>query len=207
MSACLFVSPRIARADVSSRKSLIRFRCPVYRYSFQEIKPMQFPITRRSCTGRGITAVRAASIDKVSDAIKPGGLVESDKLPTDVRKRAMDAVDECGRRVTVGDVASRAGLKVTEAQKALQALAADTDGFLEVFAGSFSCSLFQLLQKNLNSGNESSRLNMRKSISKVTSEILGGNSGEWVSPFRTHCLFFFQIHRVWIELLSSLHHI
>lgn len=77
--------------------------------------------------------VKAASIDKVSGgAIKPGGLVESDKLPTDVRKRAMEAVDECGLRVTVGDVASRAGLKVTEAQKALQALAADTDGFLEV---------------------------------------------------------------------------
>ncbi|CDY51135.1 BnaCnng20220D [Brassica napus] len=42
--------------------------------------------------------------------IKRGGLVESDK-PTDVRKGAMEAVDECGLRVTVGDVASRAGLK------------------------------------------------------------------------------------------------
>ncbi|GLT72964.1 hypothetical protein SLA2020_448550 [Shorea laevis] len=36
------------------------------------------------------------------------------------------------RRVTIGDVASRAGLKLNEAQKALQALAADTNGFLEV---------------------------------------------------------------------------
>lgn len=44
----------------------------------------------------------------------------------------MDAVDSLGRRVTVGDVASKAGLKLNEAQKALQALAADTDGFLEV---------------------------------------------------------------------------
>lgn len=58
--------------------------------------------------------------------------MESDKLPTDVRKRTMDAVDACGGRVTIGDVASRAGLKLNEAQKALQALAADTDGFLEV---------------------------------------------------------------------------
>lgn len=56
---------------------------------------------------------KAASIDKV---IRPGGLLESDKLPTGVRKRAME---ECGRRVTVGDMASRADLKVT-------------DGFLEV---------------------------------------------------------------------------
>ena len=66
--------------------------------------------------------------------IRPGGAVESDKLCSDVRKRAMEAVDACGRRVTVGDVAGRAGLKLFEAQKALQALAADTRGFLEVLA-------------------------------------------------------------------------
>lgn len=44
----------------------------------------------------------------------------------------MDAVDACGGRVTIGDVASKAGLKLNEAQKALQALASDTNGFLEV---------------------------------------------------------------------------
>lgn len=44
----------------------------------------------------------------------------------------MDAIDSSGRRVTIGDVASKAGLKLNEAQKALQALAADTNGFLEV---------------------------------------------------------------------------
>ncbi|KAK6944058.1 hypothetical protein RJ641_025160 [Dillenia turbinata] len=66
------------------------------------------------------------------NAIKPGGIVESDKLASDVRKRAMDAIDACGGRVTIGDVASKAGFKLNEAQKALQALAADTDGYLEV---------------------------------------------------------------------------
>ncbi|KAF7846642.1 hypothetical protein BT93_L3975 [Corymbia citriodora subsp. variegata] len=75
-------------------------------------------------------AVRAAA--DLTTGVRPGGAVESDRLPSDVRKRAMDAVDSCGRRVTIGDVASRAGLKVNEAQRALQALAADTDGFLEV---------------------------------------------------------------------------
>lgn len=44
----------------------------------------------------------------------------------------MDAVDSLGGRVTIGDVSSKAGLKLSEAQKALQALAADTGGFLEV---------------------------------------------------------------------------
>ncbi|PRQ43942.1 hypothetical protein RchiOBHm_Chr3g0473761 [Rosa chinensis] len=82
----------------------------------------RFPQSRASAS-----AVRASIA-----AIRPGGAVESDKLPSDVRKRAMDAVDACGRRVTVGDVAGRAGLKLHEAQNALQALASDTQGFLEV---------------------------------------------------------------------------
>lgn len=64
--------------------------------------------------------------------VKTGGIVESDKLPSDVRKRAMDAIDALGKRVTVGDVASKAGLQLSEAQKSLQALATDTNGFLEV---------------------------------------------------------------------------
>ncbi|KAJ0809215.1 hypothetical protein HanPI659440_Chr01g0012251 [Helianthus annuus] len=64
--------------------------------------------------------------------VRPGRIIESDKLPAEVRKRTMEAVDKCGRRVTVGDVASKAGIKLTEAQRALQALAADTDGFLEM---------------------------------------------------------------------------
>ncbi|OIT03846.1 PREDICTED: uncharacterized protein At5g03900, chloroplastic [Nicotiana attenuata] len=64
--------------------------------------------------------------------VKAGGIVESDKLPPEVRKRAMDAVDALGKRVTVGDVASKAGLQLSQAQKALQALATDTNGFLEV---------------------------------------------------------------------------
>ncbi|KAJ9695098.1 hypothetical protein PVL29_010546 [Vitis rotundifolia] len=68
----------------------------------------------------------------VASGIRPGGIVETDKLPSDVRKRAIDAVDACGGRVTIGDVASKGGLKLNEAQKALQALAADTNGFLEV---------------------------------------------------------------------------
>ncbi|KAK9127780.1 hypothetical protein Syun_016577 [Stephania yunnanensis] len=77
-----------------------------------------------------VSVVRA-SVD-VPAGIKPGNRVETDKLPTDVRNRAMDAVDSCGGRVTIGDVASKAGLKLDEAQRALQALAADTNGFLEV---------------------------------------------------------------------------
>ncbi|XP_042510923.1 uncharacterized protein At5g03900, chloroplastic [Macadamia integrifolia] len=69
---------------------------------------------------------------EIPDAIKPGNSFETDKLPSNVRNRAMKAVDSCGGRVTIGDVASKAGLKLNESQKALQALAADAGGFLEV---------------------------------------------------------------------------
>nr|PNR27888.1 hypothetical protein PHYPA_028480 [Physcomitrium patens] len=58
--------------------------------------------------------------------------IEIDSLPPFVRDSTMKAVDDLGRRVTVGDVASRAGLKLTQAETALQALAADSGGFLEV---------------------------------------------------------------------------
>ncbi|AQK71512.1 hypothetical protein Zm00014a_044669 [Zea mays] len=64
--------------------------------------------------------------------VRPGGAVETDRLPSDVRDRAMEAVDHFGGRVTIGDVASRAGLQLAQAERALQALAADTEGFLEV---------------------------------------------------------------------------
>ncbi|KAG0567989.1 hypothetical protein M758_7G174500 [Ceratodon purpureus] len=64
-------------------------------------------------------------------ALKPKS-IEIDSLPPFVRDSTMKAVDDLGRRVTVGDVASRAGLKLTQAETALQALAADSGGFLEV---------------------------------------------------------------------------
>nr|GLL17946.1 uncharacterized protein At5g03900, chloroplastic [Ipomoea trifida] len=88
-------------------------------YKFRPIKPPFLQIR--------------ASVDVATTSdIKPGAAVESDKLPSDIRKRAMDAIDSLGGRVTVGDVASKAGLQLNEAQKALQALATDTNGFLEV---------------------------------------------------------------------------
>ncbi|KAL1821261.1 hypothetical protein ACET3Z_016130 [Daucus carota] len=84
-------------------------------------------------TSRGSSgSVIRASVDFSPLSVRPGGIIETDKLPSDVRKRTMDAVDECGGRVTIGDVASKAGINLNQAQKALQALAADTNGFLEV---------------------------------------------------------------------------
>ena len=58
--------------------------------------------------------------------------LESLKLGQRVRKSVQDAVEGLGGRVTVGDVAARAGVKLSEAEEALNALAADAGGTLEV---------------------------------------------------------------------------
>lgn len=95
------------------------------------LQTRHFPINARS----SFLAIRASvrDVNAVTSGFnRPGGVLESDKLPIDVRKRAMGAVDACGLRVTIGDVARTAGLQLDESQKALQALASDTNGFLEV---------------------------------------------------------------------------
>nr|XP_027066949.1 uncharacterized protein At5g03900, chloroplastic-like [Coffea arabica] len=129
ISTCFFtVSPKSRYKSyftTISAKPTFQLRRQASLLSFHSFK------LRRSCN-RARAAVIRASIDVTTSSIRPGGAVESDKLPADLRKRAMDAIDSCGRRVTVGDVASKAGLQFNEAQKALQALAADTEGFLEV---------------------------------------------------------------------------
>eukprot|EP00252_Welwitschia_mirabilis_P008304 TRINITY_DN2007_c0_g1_i1.p1 TRINITY_DN2007_c0_g1~~TRINITY_DN2007_c0_g1_i1.p1 ORF type:complete len:522 (-),score=95.22 TRINITY_DN2007_c0_g1_i1:346-1911(-) len=87
---------------------------------------------RTECVQRASALICNAKLkDGIAD-FKPGSRVESDKLPSSVRKRAISAIDKFGGRVTIGDVASTAGLKLNEAEKALQAIAADSGGFLEV---------------------------------------------------------------------------
>lgn len=53
-------------------------------------------------------------------------------IPASVRRRVEDAVESLAARVTAGDVAARAGIRVSEAETALNALAADTLGTLQV---------------------------------------------------------------------------
>ncbi|XP_059292325.1 uncharacterized protein At5g03900, chloroplastic-like [Lycium ferocissimum] len=112
ISTCFFftVRPTNTQSIVFSRKSFV-------------LKP-----SRIHSQGLRYRSKRRSSVNFV----RASGLVESDNVPSDVRKRAMEAVDALGKRVTVGDVASKAGLQLTQAQKALQALASDTNGFLEV---------------------------------------------------------------------------
>lgn len=75
---------------------------------------------------------KAESSGGFMEAFSPKKTVEIDSLPPLVRDSTIKAVEDLGRRVTIGDVAARAGIKVSEAEKALRALASDTNGFLEV---------------------------------------------------------------------------
>lgn len=129
MSACFSPTPK-TRSFALARKP---FKPSEFHYFTLLPSPPLIRPSKSRCGRTSVSVIRASSVDvAAASAIRPGGAVESDKLPSDVRKRAMDAIDSSGRRVTVGDVASKAGLKLNEAQRALQALAADTDGFLEV---------------------------------------------------------------------------
>jgi hypothetical protein len=129
ISTCFTVTPKSRLLLIS--KSSLNLKPPD---SFSRLHTLTFPrFSGKIPNSRVLVPAVRASTD-VATGLRPGSVVESDKLPTELRKRAMDAVDASGGRVTIGDVASRAGLKLTEAQKALQALAADTEGFLEVYS-------------------------------------------------------------------------
>ena len=60
------------------------------------------------------------------------GKLESTRIPQKVRQRVEDAVESLGGRVTIGDVSSRAGLTLAETERTLNALAADSEGTLQV---------------------------------------------------------------------------
>lgn len=71
-------------------------------------------------------------LDAARDAAagKPG--LEIDTIDGDIRRRAQDAISAGRYRVTIGDVASRAGLSLSQAESAVKALAADSQATLAV---------------------------------------------------------------------------
>ncbi len=68
------------------------------------------------------------------DAVPGKGELLSPRLDADVRQRAENAIELRGGRVTIGDVASTAGLRLNQAEEAVRALAADSQATLKVGA-------------------------------------------------------------------------
>eukprot|EP00249_Psilotum_nudum_P020580 c27768_g1_i1 orf=489-2204(-) len=111
------------------------FRCriPVSRCNGLVLDRRKGMIYRGSRRRNGLLIrCRVEGAEILVSALKFGKRIETDSLPPDIRDRTMSAVDDLGGRVTVGDVASKAGLKLSQAEMALQALASDVGGFLEV---------------------------------------------------------------------------
>eukprot|EP00199_Chlamydomonas_sp_CCMP681_P006225 CAMPEP_0119106186 /NCGR_PEP_ID=MMETSP1180-20130426/3950_1 /TAXON_ID=3052 ORGANISM="Chlamydomonas cf sp, Strain CCMP681" /NCGR_SAMPLE_ID=MMETSP1180 /ASSEMBLY_ACC=CAM_ASM_000741 /LENGTH=214 /DNA_ID=CAMNT_0007091451 /DNA_START=183 /DNA_END=823 /DNA_ORIENTATION=- len=81
---------------------------------------------------RGALHVAHAANWNPAEIVKREQGLQSNRLPTALRERVEQAVQELRFRVTVGDVAARAGVKLSEADTALKALAYDTLATLEV---------------------------------------------------------------------------
>jgi hypothetical protein len=58
--------------------------------------------------------------------------MQSNQLDAGIKERVEKAISKLGFRVTVGQVAAAAGVKLSEAEQALKALAYDSLGNLEV---------------------------------------------------------------------------
>lgn len=107
---------------------------PHPRGFYQKVSPLR-PLNPRSAT-RVIAHAKKNDektfLDAARDAAagKPG--LESDKIDADIRRRAQDAISAGRYRVTVGDVASRSGLSLSQAESTVKALAADSQATLAV---------------------------------------------------------------------------
>ena len=85
---------------------------------------------------RGSVATNTRAI-ALTDVLRPGApkrIVESEQLPKEIRDPVMDSIQSLGGKCTVGDVASAAGVKLSDAENAMKAIAADTGATLEVSA-------------------------------------------------------------------------
>lgn len=83
---------------------------------------------------RGSVATNTRAI-ALTDVLRPGApkrIVESEQLPKEIRDPVMDSIQSLGGKCTVGDVASAAGVKLSDAENAMKAIAADTGATLEV---------------------------------------------------------------------------
>jgi hypothetical protein len=58
--------------------------------------------------------------------------LEISKIDGKLREKVESAIDRLGSSVTVGDVAATAGVTIADAEAALNALAADCQGTLQV---------------------------------------------------------------------------
>lgn len=101
----------------------------------RQLQPMQRQFGSRPSTVQ-VRAFDSTSTHKTSwnpvEVVKREQGLQSNRLPTNLRESVTAAVEQLSYRVTVGDVAGRAGVKFEDADDALKALAYDSLAALEV---------------------------------------------------------------------------
>lgn len=130
--------PRLSRFLGPSTRSL----APQHRSYLAHIscwtpapRPAGVEAPRRQLPPRRLPSPVAAlprSAVELLDAVPGKGELLTPRLDPDVRQRAEKAIELRGRRVTIGDVASTAGLRLEQAEEAVRALAADSQATLQV---------------------------------------------------------------------------
>ncbi|KAG2434871.1 hypothetical protein HYH02_012071 [Chlamydomonas schloesseri] len=129
-------------------QSLLRLRQPQQAPAApvppqQPLAPGQRRGGDRAGRGAGSAVLCSASTGREADSdwapnpmelVKREAGLQSNRLDPDLRERVEAAIERLGGRVTVGDVAARAGVKLAQADEALKALAYDTAAALQVSA-------------------------------------------------------------------------
>ncbi|GBF97383.1 hypothetical protein Rsub_11030 [Raphidocelis subcapitata] len=118
--------PLAAHAQRPARPPLPRPAAPAARPS-PAPAPARGPAPPRAALPRS----PSGAFDPLRDFQRELGM-QSNRLDPDIRERVEGAIEALGWRATVGEVAARAGVKLSEADGALKALAYDSLGHLEV---------------------------------------------------------------------------
>ncbi|KAI3430860.1 hypothetical protein D9Q98_009269 [Chlorella vulgaris] len=124
-AACSRTTPRFSSspAQLASRPSSPSL-FPARRTLLRAARPL----------GSRTTAAAAARgpVELLLDNVAGKSELLSPKLDPELRRRTVQAIKQRGGRVTIGDVASTAGLKLDQAEDAVRALASDSQATLQV---------------------------------------------------------------------------
>lgn len=136
METCIFRASLFPPRICPNFRTLTRSSILVSSGSALILRPrFKVPDWRR----RGLFVCQSNSISDSVDTFQSEKGLRSTRISSSIREKVETAVQRQGYRVTVGDVSGSAGVTLSEAEEALQALAADSLGSLEVHFVSCSC--------------------------------------------------------------------
>lgn len=128
-SPMMLHQPKVATAHAVHRRAALRTTPLAHQLCTPCRLPSTWPRTPRHASARSTSAASAQAPQE--ETLRNDDL-EWLKIDQETRTRVEDAVRALGNSTTVGDTAARAGITLPQAERALQALASDTHGVLQV---------------------------------------------------------------------------